>query len=64
MNYYALFTLLMVFAMIYFKLDIGLMKEHEISTEKNGAIKGHDNNAVNLHDEYGIQESENGKTLR
>jgi tetracycline resistance efflux pump len=61
MNFYAIFTLLMVFAMIWFKLDIGLMKEHEINAEKNGSLKGSDHNAVNLHDEYGIDESEKGK---
>jgi len=61
MNFYALFTLLMVFAVIWFRLDIGLMKTHEIRAEKNGAIKGSDHHAVNLHDEYGIDESEKGK---
>ncbi len=61
MNFYAIFTLLMVFAVIWFKLDIGLMKEHEIGAEKNGSIKDNDNEAVNLHDEFGIDESEKGK---
>ncbi|MFT6985030.1 MAG: tetracycline resistance efflux pump [Psychromonas sp.] len=61
MNFYALFTLLMVFAVIWFKLDIGLMKTHESDAEKKGSIKGNDHGAVNLHDEYGIDESEKGK---
>ncbi|WP_354623730.1 Na+/H+ antiporter NhaC family protein [Psychromonas sp. MME2] len=61
MNFYAVFTLLMVFAVIYFKLDIGLMKEHEIEAEKSGAKHAGDKNAANLHDELGIAESEKGK---
>ena len=61
MNFYAIFALLMVFAVIWFKLDIGLMKTHEIGAEKNGSIKDNDHEAVNLHDEYGIEESEKGK---
>ena len=61
MNFYAIFTLLMVFAVIGFKLDIGLMKNHEISAEENGSKEGHDHKALNLHDEYGIEESETGK---
>lgn len=64
MNFYAVFTLLMVFAMIYFKLDIGLMKEHEALAEKNGISIESDNNnhqAVDLQDELGITESEKGK---
>ena len=61
MNFYAIFTLLMVFAMIWFKLDIGLMKTHEINAEDNGSKKGNENESVDLHDEYGIEESETGK---
>jgi len=60
MNFYAIFTLLMVFAVIWFKLDIGLMKAHEQRAEQ-GAKKDHDNQSVDLHDEYGIDESEKGK---
>jgi len=60
MNFYAIFTLLMVFAVIWFKLDIGLMKEHEQRAEQ-GANDDHDNQSVDLHDEYGIDESEKGK---
>ncbi|ABM02848.1 transporter, NhaC family [Psychromonas ingrahamii 37] len=61
MNFYAVFTLLMVFAVIWFKLDIGLMKNHEIEAEKNGAQTKGDHQAVDLHDEFGINESEQGK---
>ncbi|WP_238596638.1 Na+/H+ antiporter NhaC family protein [Psychromonas sp. psych-6C06] len=61
MNFYALFTLLMVFAVIYFKLDIGLMKTHEAEAEKRGSKHAADKDAINLHDELGITESEQGK---
>lgn len=61
MNFYAMFTLLMVFAVIYFKLDIGSMKQHEIDAEKNGASHSGDKLAANLQDELGINESEKGK---
>lgn len=61
MNFYALFTLLMVFAVIYFKLDIGLMKEHEQQAEEKGSLHSGDQNAANLNDELGIRESEKGK---
>ena len=61
MNFYALFTLLMVFAVIYFKLDIGLMKQHEQQAEQRGSVHGADKNAANLHDEFGITESDQGK---
>ncbi|WP_022940621.1 Na+/H+ antiporter NhaC family protein [Psychromonas hadalis] len=61
MNFYAIFTLLMVFAVIYFKLDIGLMKKHEIEAEEKGALHGGDKDAACLQDELGITESEQGK---
>lgn len=61
MNFYALFTLLMVFAVIYFKLDVGSMKQHEESAEKKGALHSDDKSSVNLQDELGINESEKGK---
>jgi len=59
MNFYALFTLLMVFAVILFKLDIGLMKKHEIEAEKPQQID--DNEHADLKDELGIEESTKGK---
>jgi len=61
MNFYALFTLLMVFAVIFFKLDIGLMKQHEQQAEEQGAQHAGDHNAANLNEELGIIESEKGK---
>jgi len=61
MNFYAIFTLLMVFAMIAFKLDIGSMKAHEIMAEEKGSQVGNTQENVDLHDDYGIQESQLGK---
>ena len=59
MNFYAVFTLLLVFAVIIFKLDIGLMKKHEIEAEKLTDSDHGDH--VNLQDELGIKESDRGK---
>ncbi len=61
MNFYAIFTLLMVFAVIYLQLDIGLMKTHERAAETEGAGNDADHHAVNLQDEYGVEESAAGK---
>ncbi|WP_028863820.1 Na+/H+ antiporter NhaC family protein [Psychromonas aquimarina] len=62
MNFYALFTLLMVFAVIWFKLDIGLMKEHETKAEARlNKSKQEEEEHVDLHDEFGVEESEHGK---
>jgi tetracycline resistance efflux pump len=61
MNFYALFSLFMVFAVIYFKLDIGLMKKHEEQAEKRGSEHAGDKQVANLQDELGIHESEQGK---
>ncbi|WP_413692795.1 Na+/H+ antiporter NhaC family protein [Psychromonas sp. KJ10-2] len=59
MNFYALFTLLMVFAVILFKLDIGPMKKHEQAAQSNGSVE--DASHVDLQDELGIEEHQRGK---
>ncbi|NRA55193.1 MAG: Na+/H+ antiporter NhaC family protein [Gammaproteobacteria bacterium] len=59
MNFYAIFTLLMVFAVIWFKLDIGLMKQHEYQAELNG-LDNTGKTGADLIDEYGIEESPKG----
>jgi tetracycline resistance efflux pump len=59
MNFYAIFTLLLVFAVIVFKLDIGPMKKAEMEAESNTEID--DANQVNLQDELGIEEHQRGK---
>ncbi|MDW6004297.1 Na+/H+ antiporter NhaC family protein [Vibrio mangrovi] len=57
MNFYAIFALLMVFAMIVFQLDIGSMKQHELGVASG---IGRDDQAIELKDELNIQESESG----
>jgi tetracycline resistance efflux pump len=61
MNFYAIFTLLMVFAVIWFKLDLGPMKRLEEAAEKNGSESEQITATKSMHDELGIQESEKGK---
>ena len=59
MNFYAIFTLLMVFAVIIFKLDIGAMKKHEKIAEKE--ITEGEQTYIDLQDELGIEEYEQGR---
>jgi tetracycline resistance efflux pump len=61
MNFYAVFSLLMVFAVIWFRLDIGLMKTHEREAEQNGSIKGNEGEVSDLKDELGLEESIKGR---
>jgi len=61
MNFYAIFTLLMVFSVIWFKLDFGPMKKLEEEAEKNGSEAEQVTATKSMHDELGIQESEKGK---
>ncbi|MDC0609498.1 Na+/H+ antiporter NhaC family protein [Vibrio sp.] len=57
MNFYAIFALLMVFAVIIFKLDIGVMRKHENDMSHQDS----DNSASDLMDELDIQESSTGR---
>ncbi|HAS24837.1 MAG TPA: Na+/H+ antiporter, partial [Vibrio sp.] len=62
MNFYAVFALLMVFAVAWFGLDVGKMREHEIEASQGRGFEG-DNDQKQAHDlneELDIQESENG----
>ncbi|MDV7103905.1 Na+/H+ antiporter NhaC family protein [Vibrio sp. TH_r3] len=63
MNFYAVFALLMVFAVAWFQLDIGSMKQHELNSSKNSsAPEGQENNAeYEASDDLNIAESEYGK---
>ncbi len=60
MNFYAVFALLMVFAVAWFSLDIGQMRKHEIL-----ASQAQDSDDANEHlvqeNDLDIEESENGK---
>ncbi|WP_133126120.1 Na+/H+ antiporter NhaC family protein [Vibrio sp. 10N.286.49.B3] len=58
MNFYAVFAVLMVFAVIWFQLDVGQMRKHEIEASQG---RGFDNDGESLHEELGIDESLNGK---
>lgn len=65
MNFYAVFALLMVFAVAWFQLDVGPMRKHEVSASKG---RGFDNKASDdeseardLNDELDIVESEHGR---
>ncbi|EKO3687381.1 Na+/H+ antiporter NhaC family protein [Vibrio metschnikovii] len=67
MNFYAIFALLMVFAVVWFQMDIGPMRRHEINASQG---RGFDNDQDNdspaahqLNEELDIPESENGKVL-
>ncbi len=64
MNYYAIFALLMVFAVAWFGLDIGKMREHEIAASQgHGYDSSSDvsDDARDLTEELDIRESEHGK---
>ncbi|WP_413285915.1 Na+/H+ antiporter NhaC family protein [Vibrio sp. MA40-2] len=63
MNFYAVFALLMVFAVAWFQLDIGAMKQHEFNSSKNSQIVEDEENNVgySASDDLNIVESEYGK---
>lgn len=56
MNFYAIFALLMVLAVAWFQLDIGLMRRHEIQASQG---QGFDTQTSSVEEE--ITESEHGK---
>lgn len=67
MNFYAVFALLMVFAVAWFGLDIGKMRSHEIAASQG---RGFDKDAENdtqeaheLNEELDIRESEGGRVI-
>ncbi|WCE30696.1 Na+/H+ antiporter NhaC family protein [Vibrio sp. SCSIO 43137] len=63
MNFYAVFALLMVFAVAWFQIDIGSMRKHEsdaLNGNENNLEEG-DKNARDLNEELDIVESETGK---
>ncbi|MDF2152481.1 tetracycline efflux Na+/H+ antiporter family transporter Tet(35) [Vibrio sp. CAU 1672] len=64
MNFYAVFALLMVFAVVWFGLDVGKMREHEIAASQGrGFDKDQENDlqeAHELNEELDIHESGKG----
>ncbi|MGF1721254.1 Na+/H+ antiporter NhaC family protein [Vibrio kyushuensis] len=65
MNFYAVFALLMVFAVVWFQLDVGQMRKHEIrASQGRGFDKDKEADlpqAHELNEELDIEESEHGK---
>jgi len=65
MNFYAIFALLMVFAVVWFQMDVGQMRSHEINASHgqgfNDDTSDNDQQARDLNDELDIRESEKGK---
>ncbi|CAH8199788.1 Na+/H+ antiporter NhaC family protein [Vibrio aestuarianus] len=63
MNFYAIFALLMVFAVVWFQLDVGQMRKHEMEASQGRGFDD-DNDSQQAHDlneELDIKESEHGK---
>ncbi|MDA9555911.1 Na+/H+ antiporter NhaC family protein [Vibrio sp.] len=62
MNFYALFALLMVFAVAWFQLDIGAMRKHEIKASRGCGYNDNDQkSAEESTEELDIVESEHGR---
>ncbi|MDP5253643.1 MULTISPECIES: Na+/H+ antiporter NhaC family protein [unclassified Vibrio] len=61
MNFYAIFALLMVFAVAWFRLDVGKMKTHEQATlSQVDSLQEQADSSV-LHDDLDITESRHGR---
>ncbi|WED22737.1 Na+/H+ antiporter NhaC family protein [Vibrio sp. JC009] len=65
MNFYAVFALLMVFAVAWFQIDIGSMRTHEQKASKGNEVKSDDDNelAHEINEELDIVESEHGSVF-
>lgn len=63
MNFYAIFALLMVFAVAWFQMDVGAMRRFEYQASAGSRLMGDDEShlPVTLVDEMGIFESDKGK---
>ncbi|WP_245869621.1 Na+/H+ antiporter NhaC family protein, partial [Vibrio fujianensis] len=65
MNFYAIFALLMVFAVVWFQMDVGPMRRHEIQASQGRGFEQdneHDSQeAHELNEELDIPESDHGK---
>ena len=59
-NLYAIMTILMVFALCYFKIDFGKMKKHETIAEESGNLHAGEINDT-ARDEEAIEANPNGK---
>ncbi|MBB1312460.1 MULTISPECIES: Na+/H+ antiporter NhaC family protein [Aliivibrio] len=63
MNFYAVFALLMVFAVVWFQLDIGPMRDHENEANRGNGFDDQavDKESKDLNEELNITESDTGK---
>jgi transporter, NhaC family (TC 2.A.35) len=60
MNFYAIFALLLVFAVVWFQLDIGPMRQFEYQAKKGSRLGDESEHCADICDDLGIEESENG----
>nr|WP_086940229.1 Na+/H+ antiporter NhaC family protein [Thaumasiovibrio occultus] len=60
LNFYAVFALVMVFVVAWFKVDVGPMRRHEQLVKEADSNKQNDATS-DLNDELGIEESLNGR---
>ncbi|MEZ8142194.1 Na+/H+ antiporter [Enterovibrio norvegicus FF-33] len=60
MNFYAIFALLMVFAVAWFQMDVGPMRRFEYEASTGSRLGDDENSGPSLDDELGIEESEKG----
>ncbi|OOE90771.1 Na+/H+ antiporter NhaC family protein [Salinivibrio sharmensis] len=60
MNFYAIFALLLVFAVVWFQLDIGPMRQFEYQAKKGSRLGDESENCADICDDLGIEESETG----
>ncbi len=61
MNFYAIFALLMVFAVAWFKLDVGQMKAHEQASAAKLDQSSEQDDIKDLQDDLDIKESQHGR---
>ncbi|GAD79337.1 Na+/H+ antiporter NhaC family protein [Vibrio ezurae] len=60
MNFYAVFALLMVFAVAWFKIDVGAMRHHEIKASQGRGFEIDDDKSSLMDDELDIEQSAKG----
>ncbi|CAM2959358.1 Na+/H+ antiporter NhaC family protein [Vibrio rarus] len=64
MNFYAVFALLMVFTVAWFKIDVGAMRRHEIEASQGRGFDNENSSQDAQHDdELDIEQSPNGSVL-
>lgn len=63
MNFYAVFALLMVFVVAWFRIDIGSMRRHEIEATQGYGFDTKSDDDSASHDELNIVESDSGHML-